>query len=217
MSDCIEFDNLIIALFKTKWQYYFPNVSRVQLGGIFSAYVRTEWDLKISLALLDPVLFCLTLASESKAEMCAAIWKLPTDFDDMASSEDRSTHQSLEHVCRLEPGDCGEMKRFASLFYCSTILHRWLCFSVWVPDTFFHLRIMKCFIVLHETLVIRSVFLSFSCFQRFLFYGQINPYKPGVLFVGHMQTVQNQIRRRKTRHLIRFSTVGLQKCLLKFE
>ena len=30
-----------------------------------------------------------------------------------------------------------------------------------------------------------------------------NPYKPSVLFVGHRQTVQNQIRCRKTRRLIR--------------
>ena len=41
----------------------------------------------------------------------------------------------------------------------------------------------------------------------------INPYKPGDLFVGHRQTVQNQIR-CNTRYLIRFSTVCLQKCLL---
>ena len=36
-----------------------------------------------------------------------------------------------------------------------------------------------------------------------------------VHFVGHWQTVQNQIRRRKMRCLIRFSTVCLQKFLLK--
>ena len=34
----------------------------------------------------------------------------------------------------------------------------------------------------------------------------INPYKPSVFFVGHRQTVQTQIRRCKTRHLIRVST-----------
>ena len=45
----------------------------------------------------------------------------------------------------------------------------------------------------------------------------LNPYKPSVLFVGHRQTVQNQITRRKTRLPIRFSTVCLQKFLLKFE
>ena len=42
----------------------------------------------------------------------------------------------------------------------------------------------------------------------------INPYKPSVLFVGHRQTVKNQIRRRIKRRLIRFSTVYKQKFLL---
>ena len=45
----------------------------------------------------------------------------------------------------------------------------------------------------------------------------VNPYKPGVLFVGQWQTVQNQIRRRKARRLIRFSTVCKQKFLLKVD
>ena len=43
----------------------------------------------------------------------------------------------------------------------------------------------------------------------------INPYKPSFLFVGHRPSVQNQIRRRKTRRLIWFSTVCLQKFFLK--
>ena len=38
----------------------------------------------------------------------------------------------------------------------------------------------------------------------------LNPYKPIVLLVGHRQTVQTQIRRRRTRRLIRVSTVCLQ-------
>ena len=45
----------------------------------------------------------------------------------------------------------------------------------------------------------------------------LNPFKPRALFVGHRQTVQNQIRRGNTRRLIRFSTVCLQNVLLKFE
>ena len=45
-------------------------------------------------------------------------------------------------------------------------------------------------------------------------YSHSNPYKPRVLFVGHRQTVQNQI---KTRRLICFSTVCKHKFLLKFE
>ena len=37
----------------------------------------------------------------------------------------------------------------------------------------------------------------------------INPYKPSVPFLGHRQTVHTQIRRRRTRHLIRVFTVCL--------
>ena len=40
-----------------------------------------------------------------------------------------------------------------------------------------------------------------------------NQYKPSILFVGHRQTVKKQIRRRKMRRLIRFSTDCLQKFL----
>ena len=34
-----------------------------------------------------------------------------------------------------------------------------------------------------------------------------NPYKPSILFLGHMQTVQTQIRRHRTRRLIKIFTV----------
>ena len=46
---------------------------------------------------------------------------------------------------------------------------------------------------------------------------RVNPYTPGVLFVGHRQTVQTQIRCRTMRCLIRVSTVCLQNVLLKFD
>ena len=42
----------------------------------------------------------------------------------------------------------------------------------------------------------------------------LNSNKPCVLFVGHRQTVKIQIRRRKTRRLIRVFTVCLQNVLL---
>ena len=45
----------------------------------------------------------------------------------------------------------------------------------------------------------------------------INPYKPSVIFVGHRQTGQTQIRRRILGRLIRVSTVCIQNVLLKFE
>ena len=43
------------------------------------------------------------------------------------------------------------------------------------------------------------------------------PFKPSVFFVGHMQTVQAQTRRRTTRRLIRASTVCLQYVLLDYK
>ena len=45
----------------------------------------------------------------------------------------------------------------------------------------------------------------------------INPYKPNVLFVGHRETVQIQIRRHRTHRLIRVSTVCAQNVVLKFQ
>ena len=45
----------------------------------------------------------------------------------------------------------------------------------------------------------------------------ISPYKPRILFVGRRQIMQTQTRRRRTRRLIRVSTVFLQNVLLKFE
>ena len=48
-------------------------------------------------------------------------------------------------------------------------------------------------------------------------YIKINPTKPSDLFVGHRQTVQTKIRRRRMRRLIRVSTVCLQKIILNFK
>ena len=44
-----------------------------------------------------------------------------------------------------------------------------------------------------------------------------DPQRPNSLFIGHRQTVQTYIRRRKMRHLIRVSTVCLLNVLLKLE
>ena len=43
--------------------------------------------------------------------------------------------------------------------------------------------------------------------------GTVNPYKPGIPFLGHRQTVQTQIRCRRTWHLIRVYTVCSQEFL----
>ena len=53
--------------------------------------------------------------------MCAAVWRLPTDFDDVQSSEDQSSHRCMELVCRLEPGDYGDMKRSDQGVQCTRV------------------------------------------------------------------------------------------------
>ena len=64
-------------------------------------------------------------------------------------------------------------------------------------------------------------FLLFFPSQTYAKYAKeqdwINPYKPGVHFVGHRQKVQTQIRRRRTRRLIRIFTICLQNIQLEFE
>ena len=45
----------------------------------------------------------------------------------------------------------------------------------------------------------------------------LNPYKPSIHFIGHQQTVQNQIRCHRMQPLIRISTISLQHVLSKFE
>ena len=44
----------------------------------------------------------------------------------------------------------------------------------------------------------------------------LNPFKPSIILVVHRQTVQTLIRRRRTRRLIRVSTVCLQKVVFEF-
>ena len=48
-------------------------------------------------------------------------------------------------------------------------------------------------------------------------HSNINQFKPSVLFVGHVQTVDTQTRRRTMRRLIRVSTVCFQNVLSQFE
>ena len=48
-------------------------------------------------------------------------------------------------------------------------------------------------------------------------YNKFNPYKPNILFNGHMQTVKSLIRRRIMRRLSRLFTICLQYILLKSE
>ena len=68
--------------------------------------------------------------------------------------------------------------------------------------------------ILHKQIGLSILCVAFL-YQNSYFFTHISLAE--FLFVGHGQTVQNQIRRRKTRRLIRFSTVCLQKFLLKSE
>ena len=62
--------------------------------------------------------------------------------------------------------------------------------------------------VLRRLIWVRTVYLC-------PFYGIITPYKPVVPFLGHRQTMQTQIRCRRTRCLIRFFIVCSQEFLSK--
>ena len=80
---------------------------------------------------------------------------------------------------------------------------------------------------LHRANIITKALISLVCTfdvrmqQAQIFLRQdpllINPYKPSILIVGHRQTAQTQIRRHRTQHLIRVSTICLQNVLLEFE
>ena len=51
----------------------------------------------------------------------------------------------------------------------------------------------------HQTTIVDS-FCCLVCILLFkLMHALLNPYKPGVQFLGHSQTVQTQIRRGRTR------------------
>ena len=55
------------------------------------------------------------------------------------------------------------------------------------------------------------------CSVRTLCLAFVSPYKPSVLSVGHMQTVQTQIRRYRTWHLFcGFTSIRLKNVLLEF-
>lgn len=52
----------------------------------------------------------LSVASESKTEMKAAIWRLPSDFDS-GQADDQSAHPAVRLVCHLNNSEYGDMKR----------------------------------------------------------------------------------------------------------
>ena len=58
---------------------------------------------------------------------------------------------------------------------------------------------------------------SLVTWSLFLWFDNINPYKHTVSFLGHRQTVKTQIRRHRTRRLVRVFTVCLQKFIKKYD
>ena len=54
-------------------------------------------------------IFCT--ASDSKAELQAALWKVPADFDTAASDDTSSSAQCLEKLIQLGGSEHGDFKR----------------------------------------------------------------------------------------------------------
>ncbi len=52
----------------------------------------------------------MVTASESKAEMKAALWRIPADFDSSANEDTSASAQSLEMLSQLDNADYGDMK-----------------------------------------------------------------------------------------------------------
>lgn len=67
------------------------------------------WHISASTVDQNLLTTCYNKTSESKAEMKAALWRLPGDFDDI-QSEDQSTHQALGLLCHLEAPEFGDIK-----------------------------------------------------------------------------------------------------------
>lgn len=67
------------------------------------------WHMSASTIDKNLLTTCYNKTSESKAEMKAALWRLPSDFDS-SQPDDQSSHQALQLVCHLDNTDYGDMK-----------------------------------------------------------------------------------------------------------
>ncbi|CAG2227622.1 EIPR1 [Mytilus edulis] len=68
------------------------------------------WNIKASTIDKDLMTTCYNKTSESKTEMKAAIWRLPSDFDS-GQADDQSAHPAVRLVCHLNNSEYGDMKR----------------------------------------------------------------------------------------------------------
>ena len=87
-------------------------------------------------------------------------------------------------------------------------------YLLWELIESFYLHILCRF--LQNYMIVRDV-LRFQFWLTVIPNFSINPFKANALFMGHWQTVENQIRHHRMRRLLRFCTVCLQNVLLKFE
>ena len=94
-------------------------------GSHFTLVVRHSYVPQATHAFLGMLLLCLYMlythlhgylyvrgfftATESKAEMQAAVWRIPCDFDG-SHPDDGSSHNALGLVCHLDSTDYGDMK-----------------------------------------------------------------------------------------------------------
>ncbi|KAH3775655.1 EARP and GARP complex-interacting protein 1-like isoform X1 [Dreissena polymorpha] len=87
----------------------FDDENNVINKNVFTHREGEIWHMSASTLDKSHLATCYNKTSESRAEMKAAIWKLPSDFDDI-STEDQSSMQPLQLVCRLEANDLGDIK-----------------------------------------------------------------------------------------------------------
>ncbi|XP_045157932.2 EARP and GARP complex-interacting protein 1-like isoform X1 [Mercenaria mercenaria] len=87
----------------------FDDENNVINKNVFMHREGEMWHISASTVDKSLLTTCYNKTSESKAEMRAALWRLPGDFDDV-QSEDQSSHQSLSLVCHLDATDYGDMK-----------------------------------------------------------------------------------------------------------
>ena len=55
--------------------------------------------------------FCLIYSAvDSRTEVQAAVWRLPSDFDNSMNEDHTNSHQPLQLLCSLDFSDYGEIK-----------------------------------------------------------------------------------------------------------
>ncbi|WAR23650.1 EIPR1-like protein, partial [Mya arenaria] len=87
---------------------HFDDENNVINKNIFTHREGEIWHISASTIDKSFLTTCYNKTTESKAEMKAALWKLPTDFDDVPT-DDQSSLQPVSLMCHLEAPDYGDM------------------------------------------------------------------------------------------------------------